>query len=1007
MPSTGLRYSKLICYGMLFLILFFAGPNHSPNNRLALSRTSTASALPKLIKPARDNGIMSDFLNWMLETFGNAPHYYGYYYYGYLPSNLPNVYATSSNFGTTATGSTSYPSTESGDSTKEGTVTTINTGAIRTLNKFTTSVPFTITSVTVYQEIAFSGHVQFGLYVDSSGSPESQAIVSGSDSGSLSASTSIGWETYTYSTPFYLAAGTYHLAYSSDTSETNAFYRNSGDTGTTFAATYTYTSSLPSKFPTTGFSSGLHGPISAYMTGVQIEGYSECTEATGVAGAGLTVSFYAEASGNYRLAIYTDSSGPTGSPVWSIGSTGVSGAPSLQTVNISSGSPTSYTFSAITYWLCWQVDTVNSVPAYISGSANTGAYEAQAYGVFPSGGYTVGEQGGAWANWTMYVTVNSTTTTTVTLPLEVCLQESGAALASFGLSGGSVTPASITAAPSSSCASDLTDLSITAGATLTVTVPTDGTYSRYRMNSTSTSFTTEHVTACSPAGSTCGTSVVDSYYEVGNTYAASANAQMYFDSGLTALTIMGTMNNTASATLCTITLTIATSDTCSSNRGGNGVVAWSDYGTTVSGFTNPLAGAPSNSRWEASGGSHCTFTPTSGDNTENCNYYKQWTNTYEMEVAGSVSAFTSGSGSGETATVLGYQYGSPSQTICSITVSSGSNATCTGYSDNAQDSTISQYLTGNATNTEWQNSQGGTQSFYYVTSGANTYTGSYYLQLKNTYQATPSTSWSGIFKITVTGTYLGVSSSTVCSVATTNGGSTVSCRGYADYSTQVSFPTSLNSGQWNEQGTYQFTDTTSNNTHTVTYAINACYVPVQTTSGTSYTDSQGSVSFPEITNFAVITVSTHLIQFNLTGTLALNSGAALNMTLAPTGSQSMEVSIIDSTQELYVTLGSVASSQWFPANNTLVIHSQTSTQWAYISASPTSTTTTTMTTSSISTTISSSSTTGTGTDTLTLTASGFGSDASTQFFATINSVQYTVGQAPITISLTGGKLITG
>ena len=342
-----------------------------------------------------------------------------------------------------------------------------------------------------------------------------------------------------------------------------------------------------------------------------------------------------------------------------------------------------------------------------------------------------------------------------------------------------------------------------------VTYPTlasgSGTYIQWKITGT-TSFT----------DTTPSTHTATYYKQLQNTYALSANAQTTFDSGLTAPTVTGTIGGTGSSTVCTITINSGdSSDSCT---------GYADYNLAVTIGNGNLAGAPANSQWAATG-IH-SWIDTTGGNTRTETYYKQWTNTYKMQVAGSVSAFTSGSGSGETATILGYLYGSSGQTICSITASSGSSATCTGYSDNAQASALPQYLTGAASNTQWQNSNGASQSSGSITSGANTYTGSYYLQLQNTYQASTNgqgpPTWDSGLSVAVAGTVLGSGSTTVCTISPSSGTTTTaSCTGYADYNLAVSEPSTMSGSgsyiQWKIYGTPSWTQTTGGNTNTGTY----------------------------------------------------------------------------------------------------------------------------------------------------------------------------------------------
>src|SRR5208282_5746483 len=72
----------------------------------------------------------------------------------------------------------------------------------------------------------------------------------------------------------------------------------------------------------------------------------------------------------------------------------------------------------------------------------------------------------------------------------------------------------------------------------------------------------------------------------------------------------------------------------------------------------------------------------------------------------------------------------------------------------------------------------------------------------------------------------------------------------------------------------------------------------QTGPSTFYTNNFGAVSLAQTTYFNAVYVSQNLIQFDLTGTLALNSDSTVTFTITPSNSQQMELSIIDNTQQL-------------------------------------------------------------------------------------------------------------
>ena len=65
------------------------------------------------------------------------------------------------------------------------------------------------------------------------------------------------------------------------------------------------------------------------------------------------MSFYSAATGNVRLAIYSDASGVPSGKLWESVSTACT-ANAWNTININAGTPTSLTLNSGTYWLVWQ-----------------------------------------------------------------------------------------------------------------------------------------------------------------------------------------------------------------------------------------------------------------------------------------------------------------------------------------------------------------------------------------------------------------------------------------------------------------------------------------------------------------------------------------------------------------------------------------------------------------------------------------------------------------------------
>ena len=303
--------------------------------------------------------------------------------------------------------------------------------------------------------------------------------------------------------------------------------------------------------------------------------------------------------------------------------------------------------------------------------------------------------------------------------------------------------------------------------------------------------------------STGGNTRTSNYYEqLSNSYEITAKAQPTFDSGLT-FALIGTYLGTSGSTICTMSPASNATDTC---------VAWADYSTAVSFPTNPT-GAPSNTRWQASGTS--SFTDTTGGNTRNVNYYKQTTNAYTF------SPHTLASWDNNFSPLItGTLFGIPGSTICVASLPSGGGASsCSGYTDYNSAASFPLSIA-DGSNQQWTAS--GTITFT-DSSGGNTHSVSYYEQLQNTYQVTANaqaTFDSGL-TFTITGTYLGSSGATICTITPSSSDSTKSCTAYADYDTAVSFPTNPSgeapNSRWEASGTSSFTQSTGGNVDNVNY----------------------------------------------------------------------------------------------------------------------------------------------------------------------------------------------
>ncbi|MDA4122917.1 MAG: YncE family protein, partial [Thaumarchaeota archaeon] len=308
---------------------------------------------------------------------------------------------------------------------------------------------------------------------------------------------------------------------------------------------------------------------------------------------------------------------------------------------------------------------------------------------------------------------------------------------------------------------------------------------------------------------TGGNTHSDSYYEqLQNTYQATPLAQTTWDAGLTAQAVVGTQLGASGQTICSIILT--------SGAGAQSCAAYADYNLAVVIGSGTISGAPANSQWVRSGA--CSFTQTAGGNTNNCNYYKQWTETWQA-TANAQSTFDSGLSANVRGTVLG----ASSTLICTISPAGGSAiGTCSGFIDNNQPATFDATMAGAASNTQWKCATCTTGS---QTTGGNTVNINYYKQLSNTYQASTNgqgpPTWDSGLSIAPTGTSLG-SGATICTMNPSSGTTTTaSCTGYADYNTVVTYPAlaagSASNVRWKVYGTLSFTDTTGGNTHTAAY----------------------------------------------------------------------------------------------------------------------------------------------------------------------------------------------
>lgn len=175
------------------------------------------------------------------------------------------------------------------------------------------------------------------------------------------------------------------------------------------------------------------------------------------------------------------------------------------------------------------------------------------------------------------------------------------------------------------------------------------------------------------------------------------------------------------------------------------------------------------------------------------------------------------------------------------------------------------------------------------TTGGNTDTVNYYLQLQNTYRATPLTppTWNGAKSILATGTNLGTASSTICTIGALSGGGAASCTAYADYNLAVSLPGSflISTSTWTGTAPTSFTQTTGGNTNNVNYN--------QVGVSTTYT-SQGC-SLSQIVSSVTVT-NVQEVCDSLQPYLTFTTTASGSFTITP----------LSATNVLRVTLGGAA-----------------------------------------------------------------------------------------------------
>ncbi len=254
----------------------------------------------------------------------------------------------------------------------------------------------------------------------------------------------------------------------------------------------------------------------------------------------------------------------------------------------------------------------------------------------------------------------------VTQPITVTVANGGSGSGTGTLSGCSVYPTNV--------ASDGSQHNFTAApsCTVTVKVPSDSPPTRYRFSGLSTTVT---VNTCSTGN--CADPRLTVFYQLQNSYQITPLAQTTWDSGLS-FTMSGTLSGSSGQTICTI-----------NPVGGSEIqscAAYADYNTAVSFPANPT-GQAANVRWQAFGA--LSFTDTTGGNTHNANYYKQ----FQLTLSYSLS----GGGSPSPPIFTANQFGPPVGQILTITP--------TGYWFDSGAWSLTNPLGGSTASERWQTSQ--------------------------------------------------------------------------------------------------------------------------------------------------------------------------------------------------------------------------------------------------------------------------------------------------------------
>ena len=250
---------------------------------------------------------------------------------------------------------------------------------------------------------------------------------------------------------------------------------------------------------------------------------------------------------------------------------------------------------------------------------NNGAYPFTAgssFTVFTNGGqYGRGEYSTTVSSATTFPASTATPTdawvgvgaifpASVTKPL-TCTVANGGTEGTLTVSGGYVSPTTLV------CDGSAHDFTALSSSTLTLTVPIDGSNTRYRFSGGTTTAT---VSTC--GSGTCSGASGTVYYQLQNTFDAKPKLPTIWDhTGTDDIAAAGTVSGSGSTTICSMSTT-------SGRTGTVHCAGWSDYDQAVALGTLAVG---STERWVPSTNTESVTTTTGGNNyTSYGHYARQW-----------------------------------------------------------------------------------------------------------------------------------------------------------------------------------------------------------------------------------------------------------------------------------------------------------------------------------------------------------------------------------------------